>query len=284
ENELRLRSVPDFELKSSYTIRVQTRDQGNRTFAKVFTITVTNVNEAPTSSTDFFTATTAVDALQGLGGNDGFFVGIGALNSGDSFDGGADVDQLSLSGGSSTQLLTIDLSQANQFVSLTNGPAFGTAPIFTGFEDVNLSGFAGAGVLAGNSEANRFTASARKDILTGNAGADTFALNSLGHSLLTAFDVITDYSSADLIDAPGAIAATLTNSSGNATSLSNSAIAAVLTSAAFPADSARAFTVTGQSGTFIALNNATAGFSSTTDAILHLSGYTIGALNPVTIL
>jgi hypothetical protein len=32
------------------------------------------------------------------------------------------------------------------------------------------------------------------------------------------------------------------------------------------------------------LNNATAGFSSTTDAILHLSGYTIGALNPVTIL
>ncbi|MCP9901258.1 PQQ-binding-like beta-propeller repeat protein, partial [Cyanobium sp. Cruz CV13-4-11] len=48
ENELRLRSVPDFELKSSYTIRVQTRDQGNRTFAKVFTITVTNQAEAPT--------------------------------------------------------------------------------------------------------------------------------------------------------------------------------------------------------------------------------------------
>ncbi|MCP9859613.1 MULTISPECIES: ELWxxDGT repeat protein [unclassified Cyanobium] len=284
ENELRLRNSPDFELKSSYSIRVQTRDQGNRTFAKVFTISVSNVNEAPTSGTDFFTATTSVDTLQGLGGNDGFFVATGALNSGDSFDGGADVDQLTLSGGSSTQTLTIDLNQANQFVSLTNGPAFSTTPIFTGFEDVNLSGFAGAGVLTGNSEANRFTASARKDILTGNAGADTFALNSLGHSLLTAFDVITDYSSADLIDAPGAIAATLTNSSGNATSLSNSAIAAVLTSAAFPADSARAFTVTGQSGTFIALNNATAGFRSTTDAILHLSGYTIGALNPVTIL
>jgi ELWxxDGT repeat protein len=284
ENELRLRATPDFELKSSYSIRLQTRDQGNRTFAKVFTITVTNVNEAPTSSTDFFTATTAVDALQGLSGNDGFFVGIDALNSGDSFDGGADVDQMIVSGGSSTQLLTIDLNQANQFVSLTNGAAFGTTPIFTGFEDVNLSGFAGAGVLTGNSEANRFTASARKDILTGNAGADTFALNSLGHSLLTAFDVITDYSSADLIDAPGAIAATLTTSSGNATSLSNSAIAAVLTSAAFPANSARAFTVTGQSGTFLALNNATAGFSSTTDAILHLSGYTIGVANPITVL
>jgi ELWxxDGT repeat protein len=284
ENELRLRSVPDFELKSSYSIRVQTRDQGNRTFAKVFTITVSNVNEAPTSGTDFYTATTAVDALQGLGGDDGFFVGIDALNSGDSFDGGADVDQVIVSGGSSTQLLAVDLNQANQFVSLTNGSAFGSTPIFAGFEDVNLSGFAGAGVLTGNSENNRFTASARKDILTGNAGADTFALNALGHSVLTAFDVITDYASEDRIDAPGAIMATLSTSSGNATSLSIAAIAAVLTSVAFPANSARAFTVTGQSGTFIALNNATDGFSSTTDAVLHLTSYTIGALNPVTIV
>ncbi len=284
ENELRLRNVPDFELKSSYSIRVQTRDQGNRIFAKVFTISVTNVNEPPTSSTDFFTATTAVDALQGLGGNDGFFVDINALNNGDSFDGGADVDQLIFSGGSSTQVLTIDLNQANQFVSLTNGPAFTTTPAFSGFEDVNLSGFTGAGVLVGNSDANRLTGSGRKDILTGNADADTFVLSALGHSLLTTFDVITDYTSIDRIDAPGAISATLTNSSGNASSLSNAAIAAVLTAAAFPAESARAFTVTGQSGTFIALNNGTAGFSSATDSILHLSGYTIGVANPVTIL
>jgi len=284
ENELRLRSSPDFELKSSYSIRVQTRDQGNRTFAKVFTISVININEAPTSGTDFFTASTDVDALQGLGGNDGFFVAISALNSGDSFDGGADTDQVTFSGGSSTQILTIDLNQANQLVSLTNGPAFATTPIFTGFEDVNLAGFAGSGVLIGNSEANHFTASSRKDTLTGNAGADTFALNALGHSLLTTFDVITEYTSIDQIDAPGTIAATLTSTSGNATSLSSAAIAAVLTSAAFPANSARAFTVTGQSGTFIALNNSTAGFSSTTDAILHLSNYSIGVANAVTIL
>ncbi|MBD2548996.1 hypothetical protein H6G65_05260 [Microcystis elabens FACHB-917] len=121
-------------------------------------------------------------------------------------------------------------------------------------------------------------------MLTGEAGADTFALNVLEHSLRTAFDVITDYTSIDRIDAPGAIAATLTTSSGNATSLSSSAVSAVLSSAAFPANSARAFTVTGQSGTFIAMNNSTAGFSSTTDAILHLSGFTIGVANPVTIL
>ena len=38
----------DFETKSSYSIRVRSTDQGNLTFEKVFTITVTNVNEAPT--------------------------------------------------------------------------------------------------------------------------------------------------------------------------------------------------------------------------------------------
>ena len=37
----------DFETKSSYSIRVRTTDLGNNTFDKVFTITVTDVNEAP---------------------------------------------------------------------------------------------------------------------------------------------------------------------------------------------------------------------------------------------
>jgi hypothetical protein len=39
----------DFEAKTSYSIRVRTTDQGSLTFEKVFTITVTNVNEAPTA-------------------------------------------------------------------------------------------------------------------------------------------------------------------------------------------------------------------------------------------
>lgn len=285
ENELRLRVVPDFELKSSYSIRLQTRDQGNRTFIKVFTITVNNLNEAPTSGADYFNATTSVDSLQGLGGNDGFFVGIDSLNSGDSFDAGSESDQLVVSGGTSTQMLSIDLNQANQFVGLTNGPLFATAPVFAGFEDVNLSAFLGAGVLIGNSAANRLTASGRKDTLTGNAEADTFAFSALTHSFLTSFDVITDYASIDLIDAPaGVIAASLTASSGNATSLTGSAIAAVLTTSIFPASTCKAFTVTGQTGTFIALNNTTAGFNSLTDSILHLPGYTISALNSVNIV
>src|SRR5690606_29199130 len=42
---------PDFETKSSYSIRVRTTDQGGLNYDKVFTITINNVNEAPTDIT-----------------------------------------------------------------------------------------------------------------------------------------------------------------------------------------------------------------------------------------
>ena len=45
---LRTNAVFDFEAKSSYSIRVRATDTGALTFEEVFTITVTNVNEAPT--------------------------------------------------------------------------------------------------------------------------------------------------------------------------------------------------------------------------------------------
>jgi hypothetical protein len=50
-NELRTAAVFDYEAKSSYSIRVRTTDQGGLYFEKVFTVTITNVNEAPTLTT-----------------------------------------------------------------------------------------------------------------------------------------------------------------------------------------------------------------------------------------
>ncbi|WP_156779061.1 IPTL-CTERM sorting domain-containing protein [Acidovorax sp. RAC01] len=47
-NTLQINSSPDFETKSSYTVRVRSTDQGSLSMEKVFTITVNNVNEAPT--------------------------------------------------------------------------------------------------------------------------------------------------------------------------------------------------------------------------------------------
>ncbi|NEO09927.1 DUF4114 domain-containing protein, partial [Moorena sp. SIO3I8] len=64
DNELRINQSPDFETKSSYSIRVQTTDAGGLSYEQIFNISVTNVNEAPiitvpgTQSVDEFTSST----------------------------------------------------------------------------------------------------------------------------------------------------------------------------------------------------------------------------------
>jgi hypothetical protein len=46
---LRITNSPDYEAKSSYSVRVRTTDQGDLTFEKAFTITINDLNEAPTN-------------------------------------------------------------------------------------------------------------------------------------------------------------------------------------------------------------------------------------------
>ncbi|WP_218653202.1 putative Ig domain-containing protein [Nostoc sp. TCL26-01] len=48
-NELRIKQSPDFETKSAYSVRVRTQDAGGLFFDKAFSISITNVNEAPTA-------------------------------------------------------------------------------------------------------------------------------------------------------------------------------------------------------------------------------------------
>ena len=50
-NTLKTAAIFNFESKPSYSIRVQVKDQGGLVFEKNFTITVTNINEAPTALT-----------------------------------------------------------------------------------------------------------------------------------------------------------------------------------------------------------------------------------------
>ncbi|WP_281239100.1 beta strand repeat-containing protein [Flavobacterium praedii] len=47
-SNLRITASPDFETKSSYSVRIRTTDQGALFFEKAFTITINNVNETPT--------------------------------------------------------------------------------------------------------------------------------------------------------------------------------------------------------------------------------------------
>jgi len=46
-NELHVINSPDFEAKNVYSIRVRTTDQGGLSYEKVFTVNITNINEAP---------------------------------------------------------------------------------------------------------------------------------------------------------------------------------------------------------------------------------------------
>ncbi|MBI5318632.1 M10 family metallopeptidase C-terminal domain-containing protein, partial [Bradyrhizobium sp.] len=65
----------------------------------------------------------------------------------------------------------------------------------------NAIGGSGADTLVGNAIANRLTGGAGRDTMTGNGGADTFVFAS-GHSSAASgqHDIITDFSSGDLID------------------------------------------------------------------------------------
>jgi len=54
-NKLKAKSSFNFEAKASYKIRVQTKDSGNATFVKEFTIAVNDVNDPPTTQPDSYT-------------------------------------------------------------------------------------------------------------------------------------------------------------------------------------------------------------------------------------
>jgi serralysin len=148
--------------------------------------------------------------------------------------------------------------------------------------DDTINGGNGNDTLIGGAGNDSLVGGNGKDILTGGSGSDKFAYTALGQSLLANYDVITDYSIGDQIDAVSSIVATtLTTSVGNAASLSAAAISTVLTSGVFTANSANAFTVTGLAGTFVAFNDAVAGFNSANDSLIFLQNYTLGSVSIV---
>jgi Ca2+-binding RTX toxin-like protein len=156
----------------------------------------------------------------------------------------------------------------------------GNDSLVAGGGNDNLNGGTGNDILTGGQG---------KDILTGGTGQDYFTYNAITDSLLAGFDVVKDYSgigvSPDRINAPALIPAVkLTVSKGVAFDLSVAKIQAVLTNGTFGANTAVAFNVFDQSGTFIAFNNGVAGFQAASDAIIHLEGYNISGANPVWIV
>ena len=139
--------------------------------------------------------------------------------------------------------------------------------------------------ITGNSGRNKLTGGLGKDVLAGTGGVDTFFYGSLKESLLSGFDVITDYAAGEKIGlAFNFEGDDLIASAGSINALSATQISTLLTTATFIANNAEAFTVQSMSGTFVALNDAVAGFQAGNDALIHLSNYTIGVSNPVSII
>ncbi|MFN7348131.1 MAG: bluetail domain-containing putative surface protein, partial [Dolichospermum sp.] len=153
----------------------------------------------------------------------------------------------------------------------------------TGTAAINGTGSTGNNVITGNGANNTLDGGAGNDILTGGLGKDTltgglgvdrFDYRTLANSALSIFDVITDFNATtgnDLF-----LVTTARSGFNNVTTpvatLDATGIAARLTNTVFAANFAAQFTF--GTRTFVAINNATAGFSATTDAIIEVTGLT----------
>jgi hypothetical protein len=139
--------------------------------------------------------------------------------------------------------------------------------------------------IIGNNNNNRLAGLLGADSLTGGGSTDSdlFVYNSLNESLLGAgnsFDLITDFNSNDRIFAPFSVESNrLSSSLGNISSLAATPISGLLNATTFSTNSVAAFTVTGQVGTFIAMNDGRAGFQADSDAIVFLKNYSLSATN-----
>jgi serralysin len=90
----------------------------------------------------------------------------------------------------------------------------------------------------------------------------------------------------DTLNGPTAVTAANINKLGSVAALDSPSISALLTSTTFLANRAATFSYADPSGvsrSFIAINDATAGFSASTDAIVEITGYT-GSLNNLQII
>ena len=246
------------------------------------TIITENLNEGTDtvqySSTDSFGNYTLGDNLENLiltGTGD--FSGTGNSlnnvitgNSGNNFlDGGVGVDTVNYSNATAAVIVSLSTDYLNTPPNSATGG--GGSDNLSNFENVIGSNF--NDTLIGSSGNNTLTGAGGKDTLTGGLGSDRFDYKTLTDSLLANFDVITAFNATtgnDLFLVTTARAG-FTNA-GAVTTLDNAGIISKLTTTNFAANFAAQFTFGTRS--FVAINDATAGFSATTDAIIEVTGLT----------
>ena len=226
----------------------------------------------------------ANDAIDTGAGNDVINAGLGQK---DYVDGGAGFDHLivdysagdtgtgmtfvvsSLGGGTASRKVSVGSSLDLDYLFFTRMERYTVTG--TSKDDTILAGN-GDDVLFGGAGNDRIAGGLGADRLTGGLGNDRFEFE-LSHSLLGSHDVITDLEiGKDVIDGPNIreIGSSLIRKLGNVMSLTEAAIQRVLTPTTFGSNGASTFTFGNR--TFVAMNNATAGFSAQTDSVIEITG------------
>ena len=222
---------------------------------------------------------TAANILTGDAGNDTYIVGTG-----DTINDSAGNDTVS-----SAVTVNLSLFTGIENITLTgtatiNATGNGSANTITGNGGFNiLDGGGGADVINSGAGSNVIIGGTGADTLTGGAGANVFSYGTtragytanLTDSLLGSVDTITGFTAADKFQA--VVNPTTTVFTGGAVgTLDQAGIAAVLTTAAFTSYRAATFTFGGS--TYVAINDANAGFSAATDAVINIGTTTAATI------
>jgi Ca2+-binding RTX toxin-like protein len=249
----------------------------------------TAINGTGNSGNNVLTGNSANNTLNGGGGNDtlngstGVDTLIGGLGN-DIFQIDSTTDVITENTGEGT-----DTIQSSVTFSLTTFPNIENLTL-TGSSAINgtgntannsLTGNAANNILSGDTGNDILTGAAGKDTLTGGAGIDKFGYKTLTDSLLgssnNSFDLITDFNATtgnDLFLVTTARAGFTTGLT--VATLDAAGIGAKLTTTNFAANFAAQFTFTSgtTTRTFVAINDATAGFNASTDSIVEVTGLT----------
>jgi len=245
----------------------------------------TATNGTGNSGNNVLTGNSANNTLNGGGGNDTLNGSTGV----DTLIGGLGDDIFQVD--STTDVITenanegTDTIQSSVTFSLAAFPNIENLTL-TGSSAINGTGNAANNVLTGNGANNLLsgdtgndilTGAAGKDTLTGGAGIDKFGYKTLTDSLLANYDLITDFNATtgnDLFLVTTARAGFTTGLTVN--TLDAAGIGAKLTTTNFAANYAAQFTFTSgtTTRTFVAINDAIAGFNASTDSIVEVTGLT----------
>ncbi|MDB9537124.1 SBBP repeat-containing protein [Dolichospermum planctonicum CS-1226] len=139
-------------------------------------------------------------------------------------------------------------------------------------KDNVLDGGAGNDIIRASGGNDTLTGGLGTDTLTGGLGNDSFVYTDLTHSLLAGIDSIKDFNNSTETDRfVVSTARSVFNTVGVVTGLNATAIGNALTITNFGANAAALFTI--GSKRYVAINDSTAGFNASTDAIVEITGY-----------